>query len=170
MSSFNKHILWMVLLTFLPTLELRASIPYGYFFMSQDGQMHWLAVAVLCIGANIVLAPLVWLFVHHGLQIFLRVGLIKKIYDWAVRRAQRKVEPYVRKYGTVGLALFIGVPLPGSGVYTGCLGAYLLGYRFRDYMWASVLGCIIAGSVVTALLVSGSEAFFFFKDPSHLPG
>ncbi len=166
----TKHIFWMVLLTFLPTLELRASIPYGYLMLSQDGQMHWAVVALLCIGTNFLLAPLVWVFVHHVMEIFLRVAFIKKIYDWAVKRAQRKVEPYVRKYGTLGLALFIGVPLPGSGVYTGCLGAYLLGYRFRDYMWASALGVLIAGTVVTALVVSGTEAFFFFKDPAHLPG
>ncbi len=165
-----KHVFWMVLLTFLPTLELRASIPYGVFMLSNNEQMHWLAVALFCIVANILLAPLVWFFVHYVMEFFLRVGFIKKIYDWAVRRAQRKVEPYVRKYGTVGLALFIGVPLPGSGVYSGCLGAYLLGYKFKDYMWASALGCIIAGAVVTALAVSGSEAFFFFKDPTHLPG
>jgi uncharacterized membrane protein len=165
-----KHIFWMVLLTFLPTLELRASIPYGYLMLSQDGQLHWLAVALLCILANFLLAPVVWVFVHHVLEFFLRVPFIKKIYDWAVKRAQRKVEPYVRRYGTLGLAIFIGVPLPGSGVYTGCLGAYLLGYRFRDYMLASLLGVIIAGTVVTALVVSGTEAFLFFKDPAHLPG
>jgi len=164
------HVLWMILLTFLPTLELRASIPYGILTVGQDGQMHWFMVALLCIGANIALAPLVWFFVHYVMEFFLRVPFIKKIYDWAVKRAQRKVEPYVRKYGTVGLALFIGVPLPGSGVYSGCLGAYLLGYKFRDYMWASALGCIIAGTLVTALVLSGAEAFFFFKDPSHLPG
>ena len=164
------HIFWMVLLTFLPTLELRASIPYGYLMLSQDGQLHWAAVAALCIVANFLLAPLVWFFVHYVMEFFLRVPFIKRIYDWAVKRAQRRVEPYVRKYGTVGLALFIGVPLPGSGVYTGCLWAYLLGYRFRDYLWASALGVLIAGAVVTALVVSGAEAFIFFKDPTHLPG
>ncbi len=170
MNTMLKHALWMVLLTFLPTLELRASIPYGYYFLSADGQLHWALVALLCIGANILLAPLVWVFVHHVMGFFLRVGFIARIYDWAVRRAQRKVEPYVKRWGTLGLALFIGVPLPGSGVYSGCLGAYLLGFRFRDYMWASVLGVLIAGTVVTALVVSGTEAFFFFKDPAHLGG
>ncbi|MFH1466448.1 MAG: small multi-drug export protein [Pseudomonadota bacterium] len=165
-----KHLFWMVVLTFLPTLELRASIPYGYYFLSQQGQLAWIWVALLCIGANFALAPLVWFFVHHVMHFFLRVAFIKRFYDWLVLRAQRKVEPYVRRYGTVGLAIFIGVPLPGSGVYTGCLGAYLLGYRFRDYMWASLLGVFIAGAIVTALVVSGTEAFLFFKDPTGLPG
>ena len=151
-----KHVAWMVLLTFLPTLELRASIPYG--FLAPGNDMHPAAIAALCIAANYALAPLVWLFVHHVMGIFLKVGFIKKIYDWLVKRTQRRVEPYVEKYGTLGLALFIGVPLPGSGIYSGCLGAYLLGFRFRDYMIASGLGVLIAGGAVTAVMVLGEEA------------
>jgi len=159
-----KHLLMMVLLTFLPTLELRASIPYGVFV----GKLEWWMVGPLCILCNLALAPLVWLFVHHVMGIFLKVGFIKKIYDWLVTRTQRRVEPYVEKYGTIGLALFIGVPLPGSGVYSGCLGAYLLGYKFKDYMIASALGCLIAGAAVTAVVASGSEALhFLYKSPIH---
>ncbi len=151
-----EHVIWMVVLTFLPTLELRASIPYGV--VHPDVTLHWGAIAGLCIAANYALAPLVWVFVHRIMGIFLKVGFIKKIYDWLVRRTQRKVEPYVKKYGTLGLALFIGVPLPGSGVYSGCLGAYLLGFKFKDYMVASALGVLIAGSAVTAVMVAGEEA------------
>ena len=160
----TKHLLWMVLLTFLPTLELRASIPYGILTLGQDGTLHWAVVALLCIAANIALAPLVWLFVHHAMEFFLRVPFIKKIYDWAVKRAQRKVEPYVRKYGTVGLALFIGVPLPGSGVYSGALGAYVLGFRFRQFLIASIGGVLIAGAAVTAVAATGATAFEVFLE------
>lgn len=164
MSETIEHLLWMVLLTFLPTLELRASIPFGIIVM--DDEIPWLAVTAICIAANIALAPLVWLFVHHVMGFFLKVEFIKKIYDWLVVRTQRRVEPYVERWGTLGLALFIGVPLPGSGVYSGCLGAYLLGFRFRDYMLASALGVLIAGSVVTAVMILAPEAFhFMYKAP-----
>jgi len=157
-----EHVIWMVVLTFLPTLELRASIPYGCLV----GQVPWTIVAPLCIVTNFLLAPLVWLFVHHVMGIFLKIGFIARIYDWIVKRTQRKVEPYVKRFGTIGLALFIGVPLPGSGVYSGCLGAYLLGFKFRDYMWASALGVLIAGTAVTVAVLSGAEAFhFFYKTP-----
>ncbi len=155
-----KHLLVMIALTFAPTLELRASIPYG--MVAADGQIHWSLVAVICIVTNFLLAPLVWLFVHHVMELFLRVGFIRRIYDWLVRRTQRKVEPYVNKYGALGLALFIGVPFPGSGVYSGCLGAYLLGIRFRDYMLASAIGVTIAGVAVTIVMLLGEEAFGWF--------
>lgn len=169
MDGLVRHLLIMVGLTFLPTLELRASIPYGVAML--DGELHWAAVALICIVCNILLAPLVWLFVHHGMYLFLKIGFINRIYEWMVKRTQRKVQRYVDRWGVIGLAFFIGVPLPGSGVYSGCLGAYLLGFKFRDYMIASALGCLIAGAVVTAVMVSGSEVFHFMvKDPTHLGG
>ncbi len=164
-----EHLLWMIVLTFLPTLELRASIPYG--ILHPDVDLHWGVVAALCIAANYALAPLVWVFVHKVMGVFLRIAFIKRIYDWIVVRTQRKVEPYVAKYGTLGLALFIGVPLPGSGVYSGCLGAYLLGYKFKDYMVASALGVLIAGSAVTVVMVVGEEALpWLFNLVAKTPG
>lgn len=167
MSETVQHVLWLVLLTFVPTLELRMSIPVGILGMDD---IPWLVVAAICIASNIVLAPMVWIFVHHIMKYFLRVGFIKKIYDWLVVRTQRKVEPYVERWGTLGLALFIGVPLPGSGVYSGCLGAYLLGFKFRDFMLASTLGVFIAGSVVTVIAVFFPDVEWlqhFLKSPEH---
>jgi uncharacterized membrane protein len=76
-----------------------------------------------------------------------------------VVRTQRNVEPWVNKWGVLGLGLFIGIPLPGSGVYSGALGAYLLGFRFRDFMVASVIGVLMAGGIVSLVMVSGSTAF-----------
>ena len=60
------------------------------------------------------------------------------------------------KYGIIGLALFIGVPLPGSGVYSGALGAYLLGFNFKDYFKAAVLGVLIAATIVTIVSIFGN--------------
>ncbi len=167
MSDWLHHLAIMIILTFVPTFELRASIPYGIIVL--DDRVHWALVAALCMAANIALAPLVWLFVHHAMDLFLRVGFIRRVYDWLVARTQRRVEPYVKRWGTIGLALFIGVPLPGSGVYSGCLGAYLLGFRFRDYMLASALGVLIAGAVVTLAMVSGVEAFHFMYKVPGIP-
>ena len=142
-----KEILILILWTIAPFLELRASIPYGILILN----MEWWVVFLVCVLANILLAPLVWVFVHHILWIFLKIKFIDRIYNKLVERSQRKIKPYVDKYGKIGLALFIGVPLPGSGVYSGCLGAYLLGFKFRDYMVSSMLGVLIAGSIVLLL-------------------
>ena len=148
----------LVALTFVPALELRASIPYGLI----DNALPPALVVVACILANIALAPVVWIFLDKGIHLFLRVEWINNIYEKLVLRARHNVEPYVDRWGTLGLALFIGVPLPGSGVYSGALGAYLLGFGFMQYMIAAALGVVIAGSLVTAAVMTGSSAFEIF--------
>ncbi len=155
-----RQILLLFLFTLIPTLELRYSIPHG-FVLYRDTLGPALIVGV-CLLANIALAPLVWLFVRYVVDLFLRVAWIDRIYQAVVTRAAARLSPYLDKWGTLGLALFIGVPLPGSGVYSGALGAYVLGFNFRQYFIASVLGVFIAGAAVTAVVVTGTTALEIF--------
>lgn len=148
---------WVIVLTLAPTLELRASIPYAMLV----AKWPTLPAAVIGILANTALAPIVWLFVDKGMHLFLRIGWIDRIWQRYSAKKRASLQRYVDKYGVLGLALFIGVPLPGTGVYSGCVAAYLLEFRFRDYLLASFLGCVIAGSVVTAVVASGSSALSF---------
>lgn len=150
---------WLIvlLLTFAPTLELRASIPYAVL----HEKWNPVTTAVVAIGINTALAPVVWLFVDKVMHLFLRVEFIDRIYHRYSSKKREALQVYVDKYGVLGLALFIGVPLPGTGVYSGGLAAWLLEYRFRDYLLASFLGCLLAGVIVTVVVASGSEAFHF---------
>ena len=152
-----KEILILTIITFLPFLELRASIPYGIF----KTNLNWFVVFIVCVLANIALALCVYVFVNYVMHFFLRIKSIDKIYKKVIERTQKKIHPYVEKYGVIGLALFIGVPLPGSGVYTGGLGAYLLGFEFKDYMIASIIGVIIAGIIVLLISLFGNGAWMF---------
>ncbi len=153
--------MWIIVLTLTPTLELRASIPYAILV----AEYNVVLAAVVGIAANTALAPVAWVFTDKVLPILLTVPLIKRVFDWYAQKKKGSLEGYVERYGVYGLALFIGVPFPGTGVYSGCLAAWLLGYRFRDYMVASFGGCVIAGIAVTVAVASGNEAFsFFFKE------
>lgn len=151
--------LMIVLLTFVPFLELRASIPYGIINL---GKEQWPIVALLAIIANIVLAPILYLFLDKFLHIFLKVKSIDKIWKSLVLKSQKKVHPYIEKYGILGLSVFIGIPLPGSGVYSGAIGGYLLGFSYKDFIKASILGVIIAGVLVTIVSYSGLATFDIF--------
>ena len=71
-------------------------------------------------------------------------------------------DEYVEKYGEIGVAIFIGIPLPGSGVYTGSMGSYLLGVSKKDFIIACILGVLIAGTAVTLITLFGSGAWHFF--------
>ncbi|MDP6670647.1 MAG: small multi-drug export protein [archaeon] len=141
------NILYIILLTLIPTLELRASIPYGILI----ARLPALEVFVIAVVVNILLGLVLFLFLDSLVRFFTRVKLINDIYEKIVARTQRKVEPYVERFGTVGVALFIAVPLPGSGVWTGALAAYLLGLKFRKFALANIVGVLIAAVTVTAI-------------------
>jgi uncharacterized membrane protein len=152
-----SEILNLIWITLLPFLELRASIPYGIF----STNLHWVTVFLICVVTNIVLAPLIYFILDNFVHLFIKINFINKIYQKIVVRTQRRVHKYVEKYGVLGLALFIGVPLPGSGVYSGALAAYLLGFRKRDFFLAAVIGVLIAGVIVLLVSLLGNGALEF---------
>ncbi len=156
-----SHLLWVIALTLLPTLELRASIPYAMVVAGWSA----LPAASVAILVNTALAPLVWVFVDRALHLFLRIGWIDRIYQRYAHAKRDKLERLVERWGVLGLALFIGVPLPGTGVYSGAVAAYMLDFRFRDFLLASFLGCVLAGSVVTGVVASGSKTLSFLVKP-----
>ena len=157
-------LLYVFLLTLTPTLELRASIPYAIV----GAGWHPVLAGAVGIIANSMLAPIVWVFVDRVMGLFLKIGWIEKVYDRVAARSVARLAPHVQKYGVLGLALFVGVPFPGTGVYSGCLAAWLLKFRFRDYLMASCLGCVLAGVAVTVVVALGVEGVsFLVKDLDH---
>jgi uncharacterized membrane protein len=141
----------------MPFLELRASIPYG--ILNTD--LNWIAVFLICVITNILLAPIVYFLLDKVVHLFFFIKPFKKIYDYYIIKTQKKIHKYVEKYGEIGVALFIAVPLPGSGVYSGALASYILGLSYKDFIKAAVIGVLIAGVIVTAISISGNEAFKF---------
>ena len=150
-----KSVVWMVLLTFVPALELRASIPFGIF----GTDVPWYAVFALCVAANVVVGWFVFWLMGPIFQLLRRWRWFDtRIWPWLERR-QEKLRPYVEKYGEWGVALFIGVPLPGTGVFTGAFGAYLLRLNPRKFSVANVAGVLLAGTAVTALCLLIAKGF-----------
>ena len=144
-----KTVIWLTAITMIPALELRASIPVG--ILTMKGQVSWPAVVLICTVANIVLGWLVFMVLAPVFS-FIRKWAWFENRIWPVlERTRHKIRPYVEKYGEIGVAVFIGIPLPGSGVYTGAFGSYLLGLEKRKFIVANVVGVLIAAAAVTAL-------------------
>jgi len=150
--------LYIILLSISPIFELRAGIPYG--ILNTD--YHWSMVFMIAVLSNILIAFVMWLAVHKFIHVFCRSKKFEKFYHKTVTKAQNKIHPYVHKWGILGLALFIGIPIPGSGVYTGTLGSIMLGYEFKEFITAAIIGVIIAGVIVTAVMVTGVSTFNYF--------
>jgi len=146
----------LFLVTLIPGLELRAGIPYGFVLF---GKEHWFLVFIVCVVANIFLGIAVYYFVRYLLKYFLHFTWFARLYEKIVLRAEKKMRSHFkhfRAYEALGLALFIAVPLPGSGVYTGAVIASLLKMRWKDFAFACVVGVFIAGTLVTAVSYTGT--------------
>ena len=83
---------------------------------------------------------------------------MRRFFEWLFERARRR-SYLIERYEALGLALFVSIPFPGTGVWTGCLIASLLRMRFLPIFFASSLGVIIAAVLVTMLTLIGRLAF-----------
>lgn len=149
------EILTVIALTFFPFVELRGSIPYGLLATS----LPWYLVLVLAVAANWVIAPLLFLFLKFVMNHVDRWWpWLGKNYRRYERHAQKRIHKHVDKYGTWGIAVFIGIPLPFTGVFSGTVAAYALGMHFNKAMLATFLGVLLAATIVTAVVLTGNSA------------
>ena len=135
-------------MTLLPGLELRLSIPWGI-----GTGLDPLAVFLIAVITNALLGPVVYFAIIHFVQHLLQFPAISSLYERFVLRTRKKVFPLVDKYGLIGISLFIAIPLPGSGSYTGALAAYLLGLSQKRFALANLLGVLLAGLAVTLISI-----------------
>lgn len=148
------HDIWqIVLLTLIPTFELRASLPYAILVL----EMPWLTAFILVVIINIILGPIVYFALHFFLEFVIKIPFFKRIYDRSLHKVQDKIKPKVDKYGFWGLAIFIGIPLPGSGVYTGALAAFVLDIKPKQFILASIVGVLIAAILILIAVLTGAE-------------
>ncbi len=168
-------VLFLIAVTFIPALELRASIPFGILFAERFGiDLSWPLVIGICVVANIALGLLVFWLLAPVMRLLERFEWFKRMIEPIMLRAQKRLHPYVEKYGEFGVAVFIGIPLPGSGVYTGALGAFILGLDRRKFFVANIIGVLIAAAAVggiTLAIMYGMDVpdwlEWIIKKPGH---
>jgi uncharacterized membrane protein len=130
----------------VPWIELRGSIIYGIGEKLDPVVVFFTAVVI-----NILL----FFPIYFGLKFAYKYLIRWKFFERTTKRIRERGEPYVKKYGVIGLGVFIGIPLPGSGVYSGTLLAWLLGMGWKKAFVASIIGVLIAGSIVLGLAMAG---------------
>ncbi len=144
------EVLRLIFITFLPSIELRGAIPYGI-----ATGMDPLTVVILVTAINLLLIPLFFIVLNIFWKFIEEWEFVKK----HVARLRRKSAPYMDKYGTYGIFFFVAIPLPGSGVYTGVLVAWLLGMSQRKALLPISLGVIVASILVTILTLTTFSLF-----------
>lgn len=138
-----KNLLWVFAISMVPVIELRGAIPAA----AAIGVPWYLAYPVALVG-NLLPVPFILLFIEKIFAWMKRVNLFPRLIHWLEEKAQKGVAK-VEKYALLGLFLFVAIPLPGTGAWTGALIAALFHMDKRWAMLSISLGVLAAGAVMT---------------------
>ena len=140
------------ILSMLPITELRFSIPYGILYYDIPIS-NTIALSIL---GNILIGVIVIYLIGPLMTYFRRFNLISTVIDYIFKRTRRKGQ-IVNNMKFLGLIIFVGLPLPLTGVWTGSLAAYLFGIRRKKSILAIVFGVLISSTIVTTLTLTGKS-------------
>lgn len=152
-----KHILIVFLVSMVPLIELRGAVPYGVIF----GLPLWLTFMVAIVG-NMLPVPIIYFFARKVLEWGCDKPVIGKFFTFCLEKGHRSGEKLKAKAGRGlfwALLLFVGIPLPGTGAWTGTLAASLLDMGFKESVLACTGGVILAGIIMGTLSLLGVSAF-----------
>ena len=167
----NKLILIVFLCSMIPIIELRGAIPLGAgiseiewisdIFNIQSGEaLPWWLNYIVCVIGNMIPVPFILLFIKKIIELMQRgPKIFSKLADWLLKKAD-KHSVKVQKSQCVGLILFVGLPIPGTGAWTGSLIAALMGIRLKYSLPSIFAGVLLAGAIMTL----ASYGFIGFLD------
>jgi uncharacterized membrane protein len=156
MSGIPGEIQMMVLSAF-PLTELRGSIPIAWTFMSDQWLWPWWKIYLLAVAGNLLPVPMILWLLGPVSRYLSRWKFFERMFNSLFEKARRRAGTKIEKYEALGLALFVAIPLPVTGAWTGCVAAFLFGIPRRLAIPSIALGVAIAGAVVT-LIMSGTMA------------
>jgi uncharacterized membrane protein len=133
-----------------PIGELRAAIPVA--INSLD--ISWPLAFLVAYAGNLLPVPFLLLLLEPLSRLASRIKPFGRILEWIFERSRQR-GGIVERYGTLGLVLFVAVPLPVTGAWTGSIVAFLLRMEFKRAFAAIALGVFIAGVIVTTLTLLG---------------
>lgn len=143
---------WITLiLAMLPISELRGAIPVA--LALNQPLLKTLGLAIC--GNLIPVVPLL-LFLGPVARTLRRFRPWRGFFEWLFTRTERRAE-VVQRYETLGLVLFVAIPLPITGAWTGCVAASLFKIRFRYAFGAIAAGVIVAAFIVTIITLGGKS-------------
>ncbi len=140
----------IVMISALPVLELRGAllIAINVFHMA------WYKAYCLAVIGNLLPVPILLLFLDSLAKLVGRAEMGRRVVNWVFERTRRQGKR-IERYEKIGLTLFVAIPLPVTGAWTGSIAAFLLGLKFRYAFLSILVGVIIAGAIVTSLCLLG---------------
>jgi len=149
-SSGIAKELAVLIVAALPIVELRGALPVAINLFD----MPWYWALLLAVVGNLLPVPLLLLSFDPIARAISKVDSGKRLVDWVLRRTRQRART-IEKYERIGLTLFVAIPLPFTGAWTGAIAAFLLGLKPTYAFLSIAFGVIIAGAVVVSLCLLG---------------
>lgn len=145
------------LISMVPLVELRGGVPFGII-----RGIPWQQALPLCMVANMIPVPFIFFFARKVLVWGSDKKYTRRFFTFCLEKGEHGGQKLQAKAGRgiyVALLLFVGIPLPGTGAWTGTLAASMLDLDFKKSTLAVVLGVLLAGVIMTVLSLTGVAAF-----------
>ncbi len=133
-------------ISMVPLIELRGAIPFSQFW-----ELPIIPSYIVCIIGNMVPVPFIYLFARKVLEWGKDKPVIGKFFTFCLEKGEKGGKKLTAKAGRglfVALMLFVGIPLPGTGAWTGTLAASILDMDFKQTVAAVMLGVLLAGIIM----------------------
>lgn len=152
-----KHYLIVFLVSMIPLIELRGAIPYAIGFINAGVPLNLPLCYLIAIVGNMIPVPIIFFFARKVLEWGADKPVIGKFFTFCLEKGHKGGTKLQEKAGRglyVALFLFVGIPLPGTGAWTGTLAASLLDMDFKKSVIAVICGVVLAG-VIMGILSAG---------------
>ncbi len=149
--GFSKELV-VIAISALPVVELRGAIPFAMGVIPSavyPQNLSWQHALPLALAGNLIPVPFLLLFFGAISKRLSKIGICKRWLRWLEERTRRRGK-IVERYKRIGLVLFVAIPLPVTGAWTGSLAATILGIKFKHALLSILIGVCIAGAIVTA--------------------
>jgi uncharacterized membrane protein len=147
--GFSKEVV-VLIISALPIFELRGALPVAINLF----HFPWYYALLLAIIGNLLPVPVILLFLEAISRWLSKVGFLNRFFCWLFEHTRRRGK-IIEKYERIGLVIFVAIPLPFTGAWTGSVAAVLLDLKFKHAFISILIGICIAGIIVTCLSLLG---------------
>ena len=143
-----KKYFWVLFISMLPLVEIRGALPYA---VGMD--LPLVPSIIVAVIGNMIPVPFIFLFARKILEWGKDKKIIGRFFTWCLQKGEkggRKLEEKAGKGLYWALFLFVGIPVPGTGAWTGMLAASILNMDFKKSTLAALAGVLLAGAIMLA--------------------
>jgi len=158
LSLAFSNVLIVLALAASPISELRGAIPVAITVF----HFPWYYAFLLAVIGNLLPVPFILLFLDAFSKLLGKIGIFERMLQWFFKHTRRRGK-IIERYERIGLTLFVAIPLPITGAWTGSVVAVLFGLKFKHALLSIFIGILIAGIIVTCATLLGWSIFGSWK-------